>query len=268
MTRGPDHPQMRAATVWPTAPLGLDGQTWPADGPPGSAVTAMAVSAEVAAYAIAVYSRTGDTVCDPDCRDGMVIVEAVRARRHAVGIAADLRAWRTARAALTVAKSGGAPGDGMILDRPPDAGSWTGLGPVDLLLTAIGPATDPPGADSAQADRLRTRLAGYRYLAGPACRLVVVAGHQVIGGLDLASRIATAGRQAGWRPVQRAVALTATTHTSPLAHGLAPDRASPAHHVIIFEYGDEPAPRPPARSPCRPTSVADPPAAPAERVIA
>jgi modification methylase len=156
VTRGPDHPQARATTVWPTAPLGPRGQTWPADGPPGSAVTAMAVSAEVAAYAIAIYSRTGDTVCDPDCRDGTVIVQAVRARRHAVGIAADLHAWRTARAALTVAKSGGAPGDGTILDRPPDAGSWTGFGPVDLLLTAMGPAADPTGADGTQADRLRT----------------------------------------------------------------------------------------------------------------
>ena len=249
------------ATVWPTGQLADASQDGTGDG-----VTAdRAVSPVVAAHAIAVYSRPGDTVCDPHCTDGTVVAEAVQARRHAIGIATDPHAWQTARATLTAAKARGAPGDGMILDRPPERWSWTGLGPVDLLLTALGPSADPSGVEGPQGDGLSIRLAGYRDLARPAGRLVVVAAHHVAGGLDLASRIIAAGREAGWRPVQRAVALTATTHTGAVAaHPPASDRAWPAHHdVIIFEGGSEraPQPRPPGRSPSHPTSVADPPIA-------
>jgi hypothetical protein len=80
-----------------------------------------------------------DTVCDPDCGAGTVVAEAVRARRHAIGITGDPHVWEAPRAALTAAKARGAPGDGMILDELPDRRSWTGLGPIDLVLTAIGP---------------------------------------------------------------------------------------------------------------------------------
>ncbi|EYT89645.1 hypothetical protein ThrDRAFT_04740, partial [Frankia casuarinae] len=245
----------RAATVWPTGLLALAGQDGAGDGPRGGAAADMAVPAAVAAHAIALYSWPGDTVCDPDCADGAVLVEAVLARRHAVGIAADRRAWQTARHALTAAKARGAPGDGTILDRLPDGWSWTGLGPVDLLLTALGPPADSAGPHGLRGDRLATRLAGYRDLARPAGRLVVVAAYHVADGLDLASRIVAAGRKAGWQPVQRAVALTAVPYTRALDAAPATGRAWPAHHdVLLFRSRGQPArpPRPPELPPSSP----------------
>jgi hypothetical protein len=236
--------------VWLTGGHAVTAQNPPVHSPRDGAEGILA--ARIAAYALALFSRPGDTVCDPDCADPTVVVEAVRARRHAVGIATDTHAWQTARAALTTAKTHGAPGDGMILDRPPDRWSWTGLGPLDLLLTTIGPPADPAGPHSPRGDRLATRLAGYRDLPldRPAGRLVVVAAHHVEGGLDLASRILAAGREAGWQPVQRFAALTTAPDTR--QRGAAPGRAWPVHHdVLLFRSGRQPTfpPRPPGRPP-------------------
>ncbi|MCK9902481.1 site-specific DNA-methyltransferase [Frankia sp. Cpl3] len=224
----------RWATVWPTSRHTIT--TPPTDGPAAvssSPYGEAAVSAAVAAHAIALYSRPGDTVCDPDCGTGTVIAEAVHARRHAIGITTDADRWETARAALTLTKARGARGDGMILDALPTGESWTGLGPVDLVLTAIGP-TD---SDGPVRDRLRARLAAYRKLSRPGGHLVVIAAYHVEGGVDLASHIAAAGRDTGWRPVQRAVALTALPHVRELGV-YRPDsraRAYPVHQdVIIF----------------------------------
>ncbi|ABW11969.1 conserved hypothetical protein [Parafrankia sp. EAN1pec] len=238
----------RWATVWPTGrhPVASPRADRPTALPPFGGV---AVSAAVAAHAIAVYSQPGDTVCDPDCGPGTVVAEAVHARRHAVGITTDPDRWETARAVLTLAKARGARGDGMILDRLPDGESWTGLGLVDLVLTAIGPP-DPAEPAGPDGDRLREQLAAYRDLPRPGGHLVVLAAYHVGGGVDLASQIAAAGRDTGWRPVQRAVALTAVPHTRAL--GTHPPtgrvRAYPVHQdVIVFRADGERArhPRPP-----------------------
>ena len=250
----------RPTTVWPTGRRGTAGQDGASDGPRPGADPDPTGFAPAVAHAIALYSRPGHTIYDPHCTDGTVVAEAVRARRHAVGIAPNPYAWQTARAALTAAKAQGASGDGTILDRPPDHWSGTGLGPVDLLLTTFRPPTDPSGSDGPGSDQLRVRLATYRDLSRAGGRLVVVAGYHVEGGLDLASRIIAAGRQAGWRPVQRAVALTAVPHVRELDATPADGRAWPAHHdVIIFRRGDEPA-RPP-HPPDLPPSSPAPPAA-------
>jgi len=224
----------RWATVWPT---GRHGITPPqADGPTaGAQHGGAAVSAAVAAHAIAVYSRLGDTVCDPDCGPGTVVAEAVHARRHAIGITTDDR-WEAARTALTLAKARGARGDGMILDRLPDSESWTGLGPVDLVLTAIAPP-DPFEPAGPTSDWLRERLAVYRELPRPGGHLVLIAAYCVEGGVDLASQITAAGRDVGLRPVQRAVALTAVPYLRELGlhRPTRPARAYPVHQdVIVF----------------------------------
>ncbi|WP_239312818.1 site-specific DNA-methyltransferase [Frankia sp. Cj3] len=226
------------------------------------------LSPTVAAHAIAVYSRPGDTVCDPDCGPGTVVAEAVRARRHAIGIACDTHGWKAARAALTAAKARGAPGDGIIIDAPPDAWSWTGLGPIDLLLTAIGPPADPAGP---AGDRLRARLAGYRNLSRPQGRLVVVAAYRVRGGVDLASRVAAAGRDTGWRPVQRAVALTAVPYIPALgtARQTGWARAYPVHQdVIVFRADGRRAREPRQPDPPQLTPAADSRGAVADRPAA
>lgn len=254
----------RPTTVWPTARRGTTGQDGAGDGPRAGVDADGTGFGSVVAHAIALYSRPGHTICDPHCTDGTVVVEAVRARRHALGIAPDPHAWQTARAALTAAKAQGATGDGTILDRPPDHWAGTGFGPADLFLTALRPPTDPAGPNSPSSDQLRTRLATYRDLSTTGGRLIVVAAYHVEGGLDLASRIVTAGRQAGWRPVQRAVALTAVPHIRELDATPANGRAWPAHHdVIIFRCGDEPPPPvcPPDPPPSSPAPATEPPAA-------
>lgn len=252
----------RWTTVWPTGRPSTSAQD-AADGqPPAPPHRTAAVSPTVAAHAIALYSRPGDTVCDPDCGPGTVVVEAVRARRHAVGVTADPDRWEAARAALTRAKARGAPGDGTILDRLPDRESWTGLGPVDLVLTAIGPPADPADAGGPAGDRLRDRLAGYRGLPPPDGHLVVVTAYHVGGGLDLASQVAAAGRDVGWRPVQRAVALTAVPYTRLLGTARPPvrARAHPVHQdVIVFraDGGRARQPRQPDRLPPAPHAALD-----------
>ncbi|CUU60710.1 hypothetical protein Ga0074812_14532 [Parafrankia irregularis] len=247
------------ATVWSTGRHSIaTGQASGPPLPPGGAP----ISPAVAAYAIAVYSRPGDTICDPDCEPGAVVTEAVHARRHAVGITTDPGRWEAARAALTRAKDRGARGDGMILDRLPNPESWTGLGPVDLVLTAIGPP-DPADPAGPAGDRLREQLATYKGLLRPGGHLVVIAAYHVGGGMDLASQVAVAGRDTGWRPVQRVVALTAVPYTRDLGTDRPPlrARAYPVHQdVIVFRLDGQRAhdPRPPDPSPARAALDASP----------
>ncbi len=247
------------ATVWSTGRHSIaTGQASGPPLPPGGA----AISPAVAAHAIAVYSRPGDTICDPDCEPGAVVTEAVHARRHAVGIATDPGRWEAARAALTLAKARGARGDGMILDQLPDRESWAGLGPVDLVLTAIGPP-DPAEPAGPAGDRLRERLAAYRGLLRPGGHLVVIAAYHVAGGMDLASQVAVAGRDTGWRPVQRAIALTAVPYTRDLGTDRPTSRARayPVHQdVIVFRPDGRRAhdPRPPDPPPARAVLDASP----------
>jgi len=217
------------------------------------------------ALALAVYSQPGDLVCDPDCGSGAVVVAAVRAGRHAVGVAPNPDRWQGARAALTAAKAAGAPGDGTILDRLPDRESWTGPGPADLLLTTIGPSTDPADPSGLLDARLRTRLTGYRDLVRPAGRLVVIADYHIDDGLDLASRIAVAGQRAGWRSVDRLVALTLPASRT-LGPRPAAGRARPAHvELLVFRHGAPAGPPPPQADPAPACALAVPPALAAGR---
>jgi hypothetical protein len=262
MTAVPDQRHQgrwRTATVWPT------GRPGPHDAGPG-------LSAAVAAHAIAVYSRRGDTVCDPDCTSASAITEAIRAGRHAVGIATDPSVWEAVRAGVTAAKVRGAPGDGMILDLLP--GGWSGTGPgpgpVALVLTAIR----PPSLDwepGLVGDQLRERLAAYRVLVRSGAHLVALTRPQIVGGSDLASQLAAAGQDAGWRPVQRAVALTAVPPLRVLAATRPPDRiaAFPAHQDVIVFRAERHGPQHPGPPPpFAPATAVSPRAALAERQAA
>lgn len=247
-------------TVWPTGRHGpLDPvaahRHQSAAPDPGTAI-----SPAVAAYAIAVYSRPGNTICDPDCGPGNVVAEAIHAGRHAIGIARDPRCWEYARAAVTTAKARGAPGDGMILDSPPKPRSWSGLGPIDLVLTAIGPHNNAddraglgPVRDRPAGDYLRVRLGAYRDLPRRDGRLIVIVTPMSLDGIDLATHVIAAGRDVGLRPVQRCVALTAVPHT-PSLDAAAPSawtRAYPVHQdVVVFH--------PPPGRPVQPPTAPDP----------
>ncbi|WP_413116192.1 DNA methyltransferase [Streptomyces sp. CY1] len=180
----------------------------------------------VAAYAVAAYTRPGDTVLDPDCGAGTVLVEALRAGRHAIGITRHHR-WRAiARANVTAAKRDGAVPDGMVLESPPDAAAMrhAGLaGHSDLLLTTWRPplrsrahradeldgGTGTPAGESASTDRLRRQLARCRPLLRPGAHVIVVAPRRRSRDalLDLPGHVLRAGWAVGLLPVERCVAL-------------------------------------------------------------
>jgi hypothetical protein len=108
---------------------------------------------------------------------------------------------------------------------------------------------------------LRTRLAGYRDLPRPDGHLVVVVAYHVAGA-DLASQVTAAARDVGWRPVQRAVALTAVPYIRTLTAGGPPTlaRAYPVHQdVIVFRRDGRRLSEP--RTPDPPPVTPVPPAA-------
>jgi hypothetical protein len=207
----------------------------------------------IAAYAITALTRPGDIVLDPDCGTGTVVVEALTAGRHAIGLTTQPRHWRLARANVTATKATGAPSDGMVLvlDRRPStlrAAATAGLtGRVALLLTTLRPAAAPE-----VADRLHAVLTECRPLMRAGAHVAIsipptrdATTHAL---LDLPARILAAGIAVGLAPVARCLALTAhprgqrvRTHAS-LAERRAAARiatltgrpiALPAHHTVL-----------------------------------
>ncbi|GLZ37851.1 DNA methyltransferase [Actinokineospora sp. NBRC 105648] len=234
-------------SVWVTGQT--DPQTQLAAGPyvAETAAELHRINPAVAAHAIARYTRPGALVADPDCGTGTTLVEALRAGRHAVGIAADRRSWETARANLTAAKRTGAFTDGMVLASTAggDVNHLVGLaGRVDLVLTAARPRlVDPgPAADlTAVLARAREllRTDGHLVLALPRVRRH---GHLV----DLADLATTAARANGLVAVDRCVALLAElrghrvlTHAS-LAHRRAAERhrRTTGHPMALHAHQD------------------------------
>ncbi|WP_413098287.1 DNA methyltransferase [Streptomyces sp. Inha503] len=178
-------------SVWTTGQH--DGHLQLARGPyvPATLQDAARIPPAIAAYAIAAYTRPGDTVLDPDCGAGTVLVEALRAGRHTIGITGH-RQWRPiACANITAAKRDGAVSDATVLDHPPDdtATHHAGLaGRSDLLLTTWRPTRRPraypveeldtsTGTDTeedAAADRLHALLARCQPLMRPGSHVIVV----------------------------------------------------------------------------------------------
>jgi SAM-dependent methyltransferase len=115
-------------------------------------------------------------VLDPDCRDGTLLVHALHAGRHAIGLARGAHWWKTARAHVTTAKHNGAWPDATILDIGRRA-TWpielaNARGGVDLIATAIRPhhptgRADPP-ADLATWVPALLRPGGHLIIAAPA----------------------------------------------------------------------------------------------------
>ncbi|WP_436788861.1 DNA methyltransferase [Yinghuangia sp. YIM S10712] len=205
----------------------------------GAADDTAGIPPAVAARVIARYTRPGDTVLDPDCGAGAVLVEALHAGRHAVGATAKPRWWRIARANVTGAKRAAADGDGMVLDAGPrniaDAATEGLAGRAALVLTAVRPDLSPrPGAGDepgpagtgtpdpsrggAAEERIRDDLTRLLTWCQP---LVQPGGYVVVAAqplrhrfelLDLPGCVLSAGRAAGFRPDRRIVALTAEPH--------------------------------------------------------
>jgi hypothetical protein len=212
-------------SVWPTGQLDSHAQLAEGCYVPETAQDTGRMPPAIAAHAITTYTRPGDTVLDPDCGAGTVLIEALRSGRHAVGLTGQHRWWPVARANVTAAKYDGAAPDGMVLDSPSAATArLAGLsGHIGLVLTALRPTgsthqptltTAGPGGGATPDDaaaRLREALT-------ECCPLVRPGGHIIVTVrphrhrdrlLDLTGQAHCAARAAGLLPVERCVALLA-----------------------------------------------------------
>lgn len=108
----------------------------------------------IAALAIERHTKAGDLVLDLDCGDGVLLVRALHAGRHTIGLAWGARCWRMARARVNAAKRGGAWPDATVLDIGRDGAVWpeelaSAGRRVDLIITALRP--ERPAARAAPA---------------------------------------------------------------------------------------------------------------------
>ena len=217
----PPNPRL---SVWPTGQRDPAAQLRDTGCVPGTDTDVDRIPPAVAAHAIATYTRPGDLVLDPDCGAGTVLVEALRAGRHALGLTPRRRSWALARANVTAAKAAGAWRDGSVLDaRPPMLASVRAaglVGRVGLVLTAVRIAPDntdeqtpSPDRDHVAAiDRLAATLTYCEPLLRSGGYLVVVARprRDPDGSLiDITTPLLAAGTSAGLAPVDRCIALTA-----------------------------------------------------------
>jgi hypothetical protein len=174
----------------------------------------------IAAHAIAAYTHPGELVLDPDCGTGTVLVAALRAGRHALGLTTRPRSWTTARANITAARRDGAWRDGSVLDADPrllaSVRAAGLIGRVGLVITALREPV--PGHPASPSDRVVDvdALAGIARCCEPLLRsggrlAVVVRPRRLPDGalVDTTSGIVRAGWSAGLVPVERCVALTA-----------------------------------------------------------
>lgn len=192
-----------ARSVWPTGGIDRIAQLAAGGYLSATASDTSRIPPAVAAHAVRAYTPPGDMVLDPDCGAGTVLVEALRAGRHAVGMTAG-RWWPVARANLTAAKLAGALTDGMVLQRPGRrsgyprgdlaAATVAGLaGRVDLLLTCVRLDREPdrtgsrrgavesPGSPDPDPRTDRVRVAADRLAAVPVrCRPLLRPGGHVI----------------------------------------------------------------------------------------
>lgn len=211
-----EEPATAALSVWPTGQHDEVSQLRDGGYVADTAADGERVVPAVAASAVAAYSAPGEVVLDPDCGAGTVLVEALRAGRHAVGLTPNARWWNTARANVTAAKRHGAWRDGCVLDGDPrllaSVRAAGMAGRVGLVLTALRPRTGSvvDAADPAHAlARLTHALRYCRPLVRPGGHVVISLRPWRHGGvlLDLPSRVLAAGQAVGLLPAARCVAM-------------------------------------------------------------
>lgn len=205
-----EHP---AGSVWPTGQHSQDQQLRRGGYVPATRCDAERIPPVIAAHAIATYSRPGDTVVDPDCGAGTVLVEALRSGRHTIGLTTHGEHKRIARANLLAAadRAGYWPAS-LLLDHLPTtlatALAAGMVGRAGLVLTTL---RHHQGEADGAVTRLADTLAACATLLRPAGRVIVTARRtRMLGALeDWPSEILAAADTAGLIPVQRCVALLA-----------------------------------------------------------
>jgi hypothetical protein len=253
-------------SVWPTGQRDPLAQLRDAGCVPGAGTDTDRIPPAVAAHAIAIYTRSGDLVLDPDCGVGTVLVEALRAGRHAFGLTSRNRWWTLARANVTAAKTAGAWRDGSVLDSRPKVLATVRaaglIGRVGLVLTTLRIAdreSSSPGRDPVEAalvDLATTLLYCEPLLrSGGHVAIVTRPLRSPDGSLvDLTTPLIDAAAEAGLVPVERCIALTAGLRGSRLvtraslakrratarAHTAGTPTALTAHHeVLVFQLAHD-----------------------------
>lgn len=104
-----------------------------------------ALTPAIARRILDTYTGPGDTVCDPIPGPGLVLAEAVRAGRNAVGLPTEPRWESPLEANLDLARLAGPVGALTLLDSVDDPRTAELPGAVDLVLTGVRhtPADDP-----------------------------------------------------------------------------------------------------------------------------
>ncbi|SDW39967.1 hypothetical protein SAMN05216215_100318 [Saccharopolyspora shandongensis] len=198
---------LRPGSVWNT------GHTSPrlqiADRHVGATRADTALPPAVTQHIITTYTAPGDTVCDPNPGPGLVLAEAVRAGRNALGLITQLR-WESALAAnLDLARMAGAVETAILLDSVDDPRAATLPGAIDLVLTGLRhtPTSDP----SHVLVELYEDLVAVADWLWPSAHIVVTCRPWRRHGqlLDLPGKIYDTADAIGLIPADHCIALTA-----------------------------------------------------------
>ena len=217
-------------SVWLTGQRDLATQLCDSGYVPGTETDPHLMPPAVAAHAITTYTHPGELVLDPNCGTGTVLVEALRAGRHTLGLTAQQRWWKVARSNITTTKTAGAWRDGSVLDARPKmlAGIRAAglVGRVGLILTTLRTSLDDltRSSDRDPDTELETALADLAVTMSHCEPLLRSGGYVVVAArprrrsdgalVDLPTRLIDAAASAGLVPIERCVALTAAVHGS------------------------------------------------------
>jgi hypothetical protein len=166
------------------------------------------VSPVIARHIITSYTRPGDIVLDPDAGAGIVVCEALRTRRHAIGIHGDDQQREVFEANLELAHLA-APHTTATALRDADDPRAAGLpGAVDLVLTGL--RRSAPGEYLAGLARTYELLDTVADWVRPGGHIVIVCRPERDwhGLVDAPGQITEAAQAIGLRLVDHCIALT------------------------------------------------------------
>ncbi|WP_246272192.1 DNA modification methylase [Amycolatopsis acididurans] len=197
----------RPVSVWDTGQHGprrqLDGRHV------GATRADTALTPAVARHILDTYTGPGDTVCDPLPGPGLVLAEAIRAGRNAIGLPTETRWDSPLEANLDMARLAGPVGALTLLDSVDDPRAAQLPGAVDLVLTGVRhtPADDPTRV----LVRLYDALDAVADWVWPGGHVVITCRPWRRRGLlvDLPGQIHDAADAVGLVPADHCIALTA-----------------------------------------------------------
>ena len=166
------------------------------------------LSPAIAHRIITSYTRPGDTVVDPDAGAGIVVCEAIRAHRHAIGIQSDKQQQEAFEANLELANLAAQHTTGTVLDSVDDPRAAGLPGAVDLVLTGL--RRSAPGEHLAGLARTYQLLDTIADWVWPGGHIVIVCRPErdQHGLVDGPGQITEAAQAVGLRLVDHCIALT------------------------------------------------------------